>query len=85
MYSFIFTKIWEKEFLKLDTLSQNRVIKKLQLLKESDDINHYLKTLVNFTPATHRLRIWSIRVILQKTDETTFYILDIGYRWNIYK
>lgn len=85
MNSFIFTKIWEKEFLKLWNLDQQRVLKKLKILKNNLNPWNNLKSLLNMSPATHRIRIWNIRVILQKVDENIFYILDIWHRWDIYK
>lgn len=85
MNSFIFTKNWEKEFLKLWNLDQERVLKKLKILKGNLSFWNNLKSLTDMFPATHRLRIWSIKVILQKYDENTYHILDIWYRWDIYK
>jgi mRNA-degrading endonuclease RelE of RelBE toxin-antitoxin system len=85
MYSFIFTKIWEKEFLKLDKQAQQRVLNKLKILKNNSNLNNNFKILTDMLPATHRLRIWNIRIILQKINESTFYILDIWFRWDIYK
>jgi len=85
MNNFIFTKNWEKAFLNLDKSEQERVIKKLKLFKDNLILINNLKSLTNMLPATHRLRIWSIRVIVQKIDENTYYILDIWYRWDIYK
>lgn len=85
MYKFIFTKSWEKEFLKLWSQDKDRVINKLKILTSNSNLNHNFKLLTDMLPATHRLRIWNIRVILEKIDDTTFHILDIWYRWNIYK
>ncbi len=85
MYNFIFTKIWKREFDKLTNIDKSRIIKKLKFLKEKLDTSNALKPLNNFLPATHRLRIWNIRIILQKVDNDNFYILDIWYRGDIYK
>jgi mRNA-degrading endonuclease RelE of RelBE toxin-antitoxin system len=85
MYSFIFTKNWEKQFLKLDNQDRERILNKLKTLKSNLHLSNNLKTLSDMKPATHRLRIWNIRIILQKFDETTFYVLDIWYRWDVYK
>gem|GEM_PF-6224351 len=57
MYKFIFTKYSEKQFIKLDKNTQDRVKTKLKSLKEVDDINVYIKVLHDLHPATHRLRI----------------------------
>ena len=85
MYTFIFTKHWEKEFKKLSKENQSRVLKKLKNLKEVENIYIFLKQLENFQPYTHRLRIWDIRVLLKKKDKNTFYILNVWNRWDIYK
>jgi len=85
MYNFIFTKIWKREFDKLTNIDKSRIIKKLKFLKEKLDTSNTLKPLNNFLPATHRLRIWNIRIILQKVDNDNFYILDLWYRGDIYK
>jgi len=85
MYNFIFTKIWKREFVKLTNIDKSRIIKKLKFLKEKLDTSNTLKPLNNFLPATHRLRIWNIRIILQKVDNDNFYILDLWYRGDIYK
>lgn len=85
MNIFTFTKNWQKEFLKLDILTQNRIIDKLQFLKSIDNINPFLKVLIWFEPATHRLRVWDFRIILQQIDTTNFLIIDVWTRGNIYK
>lgn len=84
MNKFIFTKKSEKEFLFLDKEIQNRVLKKLLFLKNIEDLSAFLKVLVNFSPATHRLRVWNYRLILKKED-TNYIILSIWIRWSIYK
>jgi len=85
MFNFIFTNAWEKEFLKLDEQAKKRILWKLQFFKTQVELNHYFKKLTDMEPATHRLRIWSIRVILQQIDNKTFYVLDVWYRGDIYK
>jgi mRNA-degrading endonuclease RelE of RelBE toxin-antitoxin system len=85
MYSFIFTKFWEREFLKFDIQNQERILKKLKIFKNNWNLWNNFKSLVDMLPATHRIRIWNIRIILQKIDEKTFHILDVWYRWDIYK
>jgi len=86
MYKFIFTKNWKKYFDKLEKQSKDRIIKKLISIKEVDDIFVYFKKLENLLPATHRLRVWNIRVILEFDKiNKSFYILDVWNRWDIYK
>lgn len=89
MVTFVFTKYAEKSFKKLPKNIQGRILGKLKDLKNHDDIFLVLKRLVDFEPATHRLRIGSYRLILElKTHEENFcefWILDVGHRKDIYK
>ena len=87
MYNFIFTKKAEKDFKKQDFLFQKRLIEKLKILKFVDDISIYISKLENMLPATHRLRIWEIRVILEKDkmDDNNYIILKFWKRGDIYK
>ncbi len=84
MNNFIFTKKWKKIYDKLDDSSKNRIINKLKFLKTHKNIVLILKRLENFYPATHRLRIWNLRVILQKKEDN-YYIIDLWFRWDVYK
>ena len=83
---FIFNKLSSKKFSKLSENNQNRIIEKLEFLKKLENIFFYLKKLENFYPATHRIRVWSIRLVLEYDKEIdSFYILDVWNRWDIYK
>lgn len=83
--SFVFTSFAESKFRKLDRMLQERVRLKLRELKRHDDIGSVIKSLTNFHPATHRLRIGQHRVILQRVSEHEFLILDIEHRSHIYR
>lgn len=85
MNTFIFTNKWKKEFEKLDKINQIRIINKLKFLKKYDSGCLILKSLEWMDPATHRLRIWNLRVILQKVSNNEFHILNVWNRWDIYK
>lgn len=87
MNTFIFTKKSEKLFKKLSIINQERIINKLSFLKDVEDISIFLNPLENMLPATHRLRVWSLRLILEKDSKKSniFYIIDLGNRWEIYK
>ncbi len=85
MYNFVFTKNGEKQFLKLDNQDKERILSKLKYFKNNLDYNNNLRILNDMKPATHRLRIWNIRIILEKINDCNFHILDIWYRWDIYK
>jgi len=87
MYSFTFYKNSKKIFDKLDVKFQNQLIEKLKFLKTVDDIFIYLQKLKNMLPATHRLRLWKMRVIFEqdKDNENHFYVSKIWKRGDIYK
>ena len=85
MNNFIFTKKWLKEYNKLAISNQKRIFNKLTFLKNHGNINLILKSLEWFLPATHRLRIWNLRIILEKKEDDLYYIIDIWNRWDIYK
>lgn len=83
--SFTFTKFAHKKFLRLEEKERERIVEKLQELKNHPSITSTLKTLVHFPPATHRLRIGQYRIILQKESANHFLILDVGHRSDIYR
>ncbi len=85
MISFLFTKFAQRKFLKLDRETQERIRTKMQELKQREQLGSFLKPLMNFAPATHRLRVGVYWLILQQQSETDFIVLDIGHRSQIYK
>ena len=89
MNSFVFMVQAEKKFLKLSQKTQERILGKLKELKNHPDIFTVLKKLIDFKPATHRLRIGNYRLILMlsNTDQSDFefLILDAGHRKKIYE
>jgi mRNA-degrading endonuclease RelE of RelBE toxin-antitoxin system len=85
MNNFIFTIRWKKDFDKIDSVNKTRILNKLRFLKEVSDLWLYFKKLENFYPATHRLRVWDLRIILEKVDNNNFKILNIWNRGDIYK
>ena len=88
MHTFTFTKKSEKIFKGFPENIQIRITDKLTELKTHTNILSILKKLINFEPATHRMRIGSYRLILELTSQTEnacqFLILDIGHRKEIY-
>ena len=85
MNNFIFTIRWKKDFDKIDNVNKTRILNKLRFLKNTLDLGLYFKKLENFYPATHRLRVGDLRVILEKTNNNNFKILNIWNRGDIYK
>ena len=85
MYSFIFTSYGKKVFQKLSSYDQDRILNKLRFFKQVPDIFVYAEKLVNFPWATHRLRVWDMRIILSQKSKREFYVADIWYRGDIYK
>jgi len=57
MNIFIFSKKAEKDFLKLEKNTQERILEKLKELKNHLNLISVLKKVVDLEPATHRLRI----------------------------
>lgn len=85
MYIFEFIPKSLKKFQKLDATLQKRISDKISFIKLQKDLSAYMKKVVNKTPITHRIRIWDIRILLKQDSENHFFIVDIWYRWDIYK
>lgn len=89
MNTFKFTNKARKDFTKLPLKGQERIKTKLTQLKIHNNLGSILKPLDNLDPATHRLRIGSIRILLQanlkKDSDSKIIILKIGHRKDIYK
>lgn len=89
MNTFIFTAYAKKQLLNLSQVEQERILAKLVLLKNHPDIFAVLRALVDFDPATHRLRIGSYRLILKleqsQMNENLFLVLKVGHRKDVYQ
>ena len=89
MVVFVFSKFADKRLKKLARSEQDRIIIKLQELKQHPDVLSILKPLHNFEPATHRLRVGNYRLILQliqtSSHQEEFIVLDVGHRRDIYR
>lgn len=89
MVTFVFSKFAEKRLKKLGRSEQDRIVTKLQELKQHPDVLSILKPLHNFEPATHRLRVGNYRLILQliptNSKQQGFVVLDVGHRRDIYR
>jgi len=89
MNSFVFTEYAKKRFLKLNSSDRERVLLKLEFLKGASGVVALMRKLRDFEPATHRLRVGNLRLILKmevvRDGWCEFVILDIGHRRNIYK
>ncbi len=85
MNCFIFTNFAKKQFQNYDNKVRGKILQKLKILKQHDYVFSVLKTLVDFEPATHRLRIGNYCLILKWEKPNTFLILAVGHRKNIYK
>ena len=71
------------EFLrKLDKESQQRIGKKIELLKENPELG---KPLTANLSGLRSLRIWDYRAVYQiKNNELLIFVLRLGHRKNIY-
>ncbi len=80
---FVFTIYSEKKLKKFTPNVREYVVLKLKNISHWK-IDWNFRALHNFSPATHRLRIGDYRLILKK-ESSTYIVLDIGHRKNIYK
>jgi mRNA-degrading endonuclease RelE of RelBE toxin-antitoxin system len=78
---FIFTKKAESDFFRLEKSIQPLIRKKLDKIKKWEW--YHIKALINISPATHRLKIQNMRLILREIDEW-FEVITIGHRSTIY-
>lgn len=89
MNQFIFTEKVKETFSKLEQHEQNRIVEKLQFLKDHHNISSVIKRIKYMDPATHRLRIGQNRLLLQlvRNDDSNhfFRILKIGHRREVYR
>ena len=85
MITFIFSEKGKKRLEKFSLQEKNRIIEKLKSLKTSENIFFHLKSLANYKWASHRLRVWNLRVIIYMESSIKFVIVDIGNRGDIYK
>ena len=83
-YTFIFTKYAEKQFKKLDPSIQGRIIEKLKYFKKPQNIQNHIKIVYNLSPATHRIRIWEYRLLVE-IEKAIVTIYKIAHRKEIYK
>lgn len=89
MNRFTFTNKGKKSFDKLPRLLKSRILTKLKFFKSHPNIFAVLVPLIEFQPATHRLRVGDYRIILEyKTfseDIYDFWVLDLDNRASVYK
>ena len=83
MYEIIFDKSAAKFFKKLDKTLQERIGKKIELLKDNPMLG---ESLIGNLSGLKKLRIGDYRVIYKiKNEQLVVLILDIGHRKNIYE
>lgn len=85
MYRFIFSDEGKGRFESLSSQDQQRIRKKLEHYKSVPHIEPYLKWLTNFKDATHRVRVWDMRVVLERISDTDFKVINVWHRGDIYK
>jgi mRNA-degrading endonuclease RelE of RelBE toxin-antitoxin system len=89
MNIFVFTKYAKNRFFKLSSSDRERILAKLNELKNVKNPELVMRKLKHFKPATHRLRVGNFRLILSlekyQSGFGEFLILDVGHRRNIYK
>jgi mRNA-degrading endonuclease RelE of RelBE toxin-antitoxin system len=89
MVVFISTKQFDKKYEELSNIDQKRIKDKLQYLTTHPNIFSVIRKLNEFKEATHRVRIGNFRIVLKLIEEnknvTTFLLIKIGHRREIYK
>jgi len=82
MYNIIFSRGALRFFKKLDKSEQEKIGKKIEILKEFPKQG---KPLSGNLRGLWRLRVYKFRIIYQiKDNELIVYVLNIGHRKNIY-
>ncbi len=82
MYDVILKDSAQKFFRKLDKFDQERIVKKLRLLKQNPFLG---KPLMGNFSGSRSLRIGKYRVIYQvRQNELIIFVLDVGQRKNVY-
>ena len=74
----------ERELKRFDPKLRERIEKKLRYFFETKDPMKFAKPLTNTRPATHRFRVWKLRVKFFRKEEI-FYITNIEFRNKVYK
>lgn len=74
----------EQELEKFERKLRERIEKKLRYFFNADDPLKFAKPLTDEQPATHRFRIWKLRIKFFR-KERIFYITKIEFRDKVYK
>jgi len=89
MITFVFTEYARKQYFKLPPDIQERVHRKLQILKNHSDIFSVLKSIQEIPLATHRLRMGGYRLLLffksNQNKNITFLVVKIAHRREVYR
>ena len=74
-----------KQQRKLPKSAVQRILKKLEWLRQSPNPKELLKELNDDWTGCHRLRVQEYRVILEIQEESrTLFILEVGHRKDVY-
>ncbi len=84
MYNWEFSSQALKEFEKLSSETQRRLITKLDYFVSSQKPLEFAENLINFDIGQYRFRVGDYRIIFDLEDETII-ILSVGHRREIYK
>ncbi len=85
MIRYDFSQVAAKEFLKLSTAAQSRIIKKLEFfLSHNDPWSFATRLSITAPQKTYRFRIGSYRVIFDR-EKDGILILRVGHRADIYR
>lgn len=84
MHRYALTNRAERELQKLAPELRKRVEKKLKYFLNADDPMMFAKSLTDEQPATHRFRVWKLRIKFFR-KEGIFYITNIEFRDKVYR
>ena len=83
-HTFALTDKAKREFEKLDPQLRKRIEQKLRYFFGAENPMKFAKPLADTRPATHRFRIWKLRVKFFR-KEGVFYITNIEFRDKVYR
>ncbi|MEK7064057.1 MAG: type II toxin-antitoxin system RelE/ParE family toxin [Patescibacteria group bacterium] len=81
---YLFRPSAEKQFLKLDSQTQKRIIEKLSFFSEAPSPIVFAEHLTNHEIGSYRYRIGNYRVIFDLEDDILV-VLKVGHRREIYR
>lgn len=83
-YNLSVTKSAKKDIDKLDTVTRQRIGKKLQYFLEQDDPLSFARQLIDAKLGSYRFRVGHYRIVFD-VDQETIQVVAIKHRKDVYK